>query len=73
MFEQKGRCEMAKYSENQMKLRKEATKRYDDKTDKIMCRFPIGTKDRILRLGTSCNAFIKECVLEKLNEIEKNN
>ena len=61
---------MAKYSEKQMKLRKEATQRYDEKTDKIMCRFPIGTKERIARTGKSGNAFVKECVLAELERLE---
>ena len=63
---------MAKYSDNQMKLRKEATKRYDEKTDRIMCRFPVGTKERIAKTGKTGNAFIKECVIAELDRIEGN-
>lgn len=62
---------MAKYSENQMKLRREAIKRYDEKVDKILCRFPVGTKERIAKTGMSGNAFIKECVLAELDRLEK--
>lgn len=61
---------MGKYSAKQMQLRKEATKRYDDKIDKIMCRFPAGTKERIAKTGKSGNAFIKECVLAELDRLE---
>lgn len=61
---------MAKYSEKQMKLRREAVKRHDENIDKIVCRFPAGTKDRIAKTGKSGNAFIKECVLAELDRLE---
>ena len=61
---------MAKYSENQMKLRREAVKRHDENVDKIVCRLPAGTKERIARTGKSGNAFIKECVLAELDRLE---
>ena len=61
---------MSKYSQNQMKLRREAIKRYDEKIDRISCRFPAGTKERIEKTGKSGNAFIKECVLAELDRLE---
>lgn len=61
---------MRKYTEEQLKLRKEAVKRHDENIDKIVCRLPAGTKERIARTGKSGNAFIKECVLAELDRLE---
>lgn len=64
---------MGKYTEKQLEQRKQAVNKFDKNVDKIVCRLPLGTKERIEKTGKSGNAFIKECVLEKLDEIEKNN
>lgn len=62
---------MAEYTEKQREQRKKAVEKYQKSVDRVNCQFPKGTKDRILNTGMSCNAFIKECVLEKLDTIEK--
>ena len=54
----------------------EATRRaiykYDNKFERVNCRFAKGTKDRIERLGyKSANDFIKLAVAEKLEHDEK--
>lgn len=48
------------------KAMRDAIKRYDDKFDKVYCRFDKGTIDRIKKLGFSANAYIKLAVMEKL-------
>ena len=46
--------------------------RYDDKFERVNCRFAKGTKDRIEKLGyKSANDFIKLAVAEKLEHDEK--
>lgn len=63
---------MPEYTEKQKEQRRQAVARFMDKVDRVNCQFPAGTKDRIRKLtGQSCNAFIKEVVLEKLEDIEK--
>ena len=57
---------MAKYTEKEKELRRAAVRKYHEKFDRICVMLPAGTKDRILSTGASCNAFIKEAVLEKL-------
>ena len=54
----------------------EATRRaiykYDDKFERVNCRFSKGTKERIEKLGyKSANDFIKLAVAEKLEHDEK--
>ena len=54
----------------------EATRRaiykYEDKFERVNCRFVKGTKDRIEKLGyKSANDFIKLAVAEKLEHDEK--
>ena len=51
---------------------KRATAKYEKKHyEKILVRFPKGTKERILASGSkSINSFILSCVDEKLNQIE---
>ena len=54
----------------------EATRRaiykYDDKFERVNCRFAKGTKERIEKLGyKSANDFIKLAVAEKLEHDEK--
>lgn len=44
---------------------------YDDKFERINCRFAVGTKDRIKALKYSANDFIKLAVAEKLEREEK--
>ncbi len=51
---------------------KRAIKKYDEKFERVNCRFPIGTKDRIKDIGyTSINKFIIAAVEEKLEREEK--
>ena len=47
-----------------------AIENYQDKVDRVTCRFPKGTKDRIKKAGYTCNAFIIDAVLEKLEKVE---
>ncbi|KSV59076.1 hypothetical protein [Acetivibrio ethanolgignens] len=62
---------MAEYTEKQMEQRRKAVERYQGTVDRVNCMFPKGTKERIAKTGMSCNAFIKECVLQELDKIEK--
>ena len=48
-----------------------ANRRYDDKMERVNCRFKPGTKKRIKDLGYSLNSFIKLAVAEKLDHDEK--
>lgn len=52
---------------------KRATAKYEKENyDKILTRFPKGTKEKILETGAkSVNSFIIQAVNEKLNNIEK--
>ena len=60
------------YTEKQKEQRRQAVARFMEGVDRVNCQLPKGTKDRIRKLtGKSCNAFIKEVVLEKLEDIEK--
>lgn len=61
---------MAKYSEKQVQIHREASKKYDEKVDKILCRLPLGTKERIAKTGKTGNAFVNECVLAELDRLE---
>lgn len=57
-----------KTSESQRK----AVYKYDDKFERVNCRFAKGTKGRIEKLGyKSANDFIKLAVAEKLEHDEK--
>jgi hypothetical protein len=57
-----------KTSESQRK----AIYKYDDKFERVNCRFAKGTKDRIEKLGyKSTNDFIKLAVAEKLDHDER--
>lgn len=60
---------------NEEKKTTEAQRRaiynYDNKYERINCRFQIGTKDRIKALKYSANDFIKLAVAEKLEREEK--
>lgn len=49
-----------------------ATAKYEKENyDKVLIRFPKGTKERIKQTGSSANGFVVEAVLEKLNQIEQ--
>lgn len=50
---------------------KRAIRKYEETVDRINCRFPKGTKERITATGASLNAFIIEAVLEKLERENK--
>ena len=63
---------MPEYTEKQKEQRRKAVATYMITVDRVNCQFPLGTKDRIKKLtGKSCNAFIKETVLNELNKIER--
>ena len=62
----------AKYMEYKTtEARRKANYKYDDKFERINCRFAKGTKDRIKALKYSANDFIKLAVAEKLEREEK--
>jgi len=50
---------------------KQAIRKYEDKMERINCRFDPGTKDRISKLGYTANNFIKLAVAEKLEREER--
>lgn len=57
--------EKKKASKAQMK----ATAKYEEKNyDKVLVRFPKGTKDDITKTGSSLNGFIVSAVNEKLGK-----
>lgn len=48
-----------------------ATAKYEKENyDKVLIRFPKGTKDRIKNIGESVNGFTVKAVLEKLEQLE---
>lgn len=50
---------------------RKAVAKYDQKNDRINCRFPSGTVDRIKKLGySSANAFILQAVFDRLEKEE---
>lgn len=52
--------------------KRRAIYKYDDKFERVNCRFVKGTKERIEKLGyKSINDFIKLAVAEKLEHDEK--
>lgn len=53
------------------RAQRRATEKYEKENyDKIVVRFPIGTKEKIQRTGAkSYNEFIKKCVMEKLTDV----
>lgn len=62
---------MAMTSEEKRKSNREAVARYDAKNDRINCRFPSGTVDRIKKLGySSANGFILQAVFDRLEKEE---
>lgn len=63
---------MPKTEEEKRKSNREAVKRYDARNDRVNCRLPSGTIDRIKRLGyDSINAFILQAVFDRLEKEEK--
>ena len=51
---------------------RKAVYKYDGKFERVNCRFPDGTKDRIKKAGYgSINKFIISAVMEKLEKEEK--
>ena len=51
---------------------RKAVYKYDDKFERVNCRFAVGTKERIRKAGyKSVNDFIKLAVTEKLEHDEK--
>ena len=51
---------------------RKAIYKYDDKFERVNCRFAVGTKERIQKAGyKSVNDFIKLAVIEKLEHDEK--
>ena len=51
---------------------RKAVYKYDDKFERVNCRFAVGTKERIQKAGyKSVNDFIKLAVMEKLGHDEK--
>lgn len=50
---------------------RKAVYKYDDKFERVNCRFPVGVKERIRKAGhNSINDFIKLATLEKLEREE---
>lgn len=63
-----------KKEDNKMttEAQKRAMYKYDDKFERVNCRFVKGTKERIERVGyKSINTFIISAVMEKLEREEK--
>ena len=51
--------------------KRRAIYKYDDKFERVNCRFAVGTKERIHKAGyKSVNDFIKLAVMEKLEHDE---
>ena len=51
---------------------RKAVYKYDNKFERVKCRFAVGTKERIQKAGyKSVNDFIKLAVMEKLEHDEK--
>ena len=51
---------------------RKAVYKYDDKFERVNCRFAVGTKERIQKAGyKSVNDFIILAVMEKLEHDEK--
>lgn len=50
-----------------------AVANYQEKVDRVNCRFPKGTKQRIEATGSTINAFIIMSVEKELERIEREN
>lgn len=54
------------------KAAQKATEKYaKENYDRILVKFPKGTKARIQNSGDTVNGFINKAVLEKLEQVEK--
>lgn len=63
---------MPKTEEEKRIANRQAVARYDAKNDRINCRFPAGTVERIKKLGySSANSFILQAVFDRLEKEEK--
>lgn len=63
---------MTQTKEERRESIRKAIKKYDAKHDRINCRFPSGTVERIKGIGyASANSFIISAVLARLEEEEK--
>ncbi len=63
---------MAMNKEEKAKAQRTYVAKYDEKFERVNCRFLTGTKERIQKLGyKSVNDFIKLAVAEKLEHDEK--
>lgn len=63
---------MNNLTEEQKEKRRQAVKRHEMNVDRVNCRLPLGTKERIRKItGMSCDAFIKQVVVQELERIEK--
>lgn len=61
------------YTPEQREARRKAVRRYEEKNYRLNIVFPAGTKERIEALGLNktASAFVREAVLNKLDELEK--
>lgn len=64
---------MPEYTEKQMEQRRKAVRKYEKENYRLNIVFPKGTKERIenLKLNKTNSAFIRDTVLNKLEELEK--
>lgn len=62
------------YTEKQKEQRRKAVREYEKRNYRLNIVFPAGTKERIEKLGLNMtnSAFIRDIVLQKLEELEKN-
>ena len=60
------------YTEKQIQQRRNASRAYEQRNDRINVVFPAGTRERMEKLGIkSMGAFIKEAVEKELISLEK--
>lgn len=60
------------YTEKQIQQRRNASRAYEQRNDRINVVFPAGTRERMEKLGIkSMGAFIKEAVEKELTSLEK--
>lgn len=61
------------YTEKQKEQRRKAVREYEKRNYRLNIVFPAGTKERIEKLGLNMtnSAFIRDTVLQKLEELEK--
>ena len=60
------------YTEKQVQQRRNASRAYEQRNDRINVVFPKGTRERMEKLGIkSMGAFIKEAVEKELTSLEK--